>query len=396
METLQEAFTSFLKSIGGFMPGILGAIIVLIIGWLIAKGIKKLVYKVLQKTELDNKILKNTSGKVSSEVFISKLVYYLIMIIVLMIVLEMMGVSQVLDPLKNMTNKFFGFIPNLLAAGIIGYVGYIIANIVSELVGMGGSALTNLSNKLRKDESSKSIDLAKILKKVVFILIFIPILIAAIDALNIKAISEPATQMLSTFINSIPNILAAIIIIGAFYIGGRFIMSLLKDLLESAGLDTLSEKLNLSGMLGNQGLSGIVSKAAFFFIVFFGVITGIEKLEFVQLNEVLTNILGLSGRIFFGLIIMVAGNFLANLAQKSLSKGNQGNFMGNIAKIAILGLFLSISLDQMGIADNIVNLAFGLTLGAVAVAVALAFGLGGREAAGKQMDHILKKFRKDN
>jgi len=47
----------------------------------------------------------------------------------------------------------------------------------------------------------------------------------------------------------------------------------------------------------------------------------------------------------------------------------------------------------MGIADDIVNLAFALTLGAVAVALALAFGLGGREAAGKQMEHWLSRFR---
>jgi len=49
----------------------------------------------------------------------------------------------------------------------------------------------------------------------------------------------------------------------------------------------------------------------------------------------------------------------------------------------------------MGIADSIVNLAFGLTLGAVAVAVALSFGLGGREAAGKLMEHWVSKLRRD-
>jgi hypothetical protein len=49
----------------------------------------------------------------------------------------------------------------------------------------------------------------------------------------------------------------------------------------------------------------------------------------------------------------------------------------------------------MGIANEIVQLAFGLTLGSVAVAVALAFGLGGREAAGKLLEHWLAKLKKD-
>ncbi|MEZ0471720.1 hypothetical protein [Luteimonas salinilitoris] len=57
--------------------------------------------------------------------------------------------------------------------------------------------------------------------------------------------------------------------------------------------------------------------------------------------------------------------------------------LARIARIAILGLVLAMGLRAMGIADDIVNLAFGLVLGAVAVAIALAFGLGGREAAGE-------------
>ena len=54
-----------------------------------------------------------------------------------------------------------------------------------------------------------------------------------------------------------------------------------------------------------------------------------------------------------------------------------------MARFAILGIVLAMGLRAMGIADDIVNLAFGLTLGAIAVAVALAFGLGGRDAAGR-------------
>ena len=50
-------------------------------------------------------------------------------------------------------------------------------------------------------------------------------------------------------------------------------------------------------------------------------------------------------------------------------------------------------LRAMGLADDIVNLAFGLTLGAIAVAFALSFGLGGREAAGEHMQHWLSQFR---
>ena len=75
--------------------------------------------------------------------------------------------------------------------------------------------------------------------------------------------------------------------------------------------------------------------------------------------------------------------------------GSNAVFFARLARYTILGLVLAMGLRAMGIADDIVNLAFGLTLGAVAVAVALSFGLGGREAAGRQMEHWLGRLRSE-
>ena len=88
----------------------------------------------------------------------------------------------------------------------------------------------------------------------------------------------------------------------------------------------------------------------------------------------------MAGGIFVGGVILLIGNFLSSIAHQRLSAGgSQG--MANIARFAILGLVLAMGLKAMGLADNIVNLAFGLTMGGVAVAAAIAFGLGGRDAA---------------
>ena len=73
--------------------------------------------------------------------------------------------------------------------------------------------------------------------------------------------------------------------------------------------------------------------------------------------------------------------------------GDEAVAMAGLARIAILTLVAAMGLRSMGIADDIVNMAFGLTLGAVAVAIALSFGLGGRDAAGKQMEYWLSKLR---
>jgi len=96
-------------------------------------------------------------------------------------------------------------------------------------------------------------------------------------------------------------------------------------------------------------------------------------------------------------LILAIGFWLANVVHGALARGGSENarWLARIAQVAIIGLVIAMGLRAMGIAPEIVNLAFGLTLGAVAVAVALSFGLGGREAAGRQMEHWLQKLRRD-
>ncbi|TXF89460.1 hypothetical protein FUA23_10870 [Neolewinella aurantiaca] len=390
---LSATIESMLGRLGVALPTIVAALLILLIGYFIAKILQSLTYRLLKKTGLDNRIAAATSSDIKPERALSKLVYYIVMVMVLLAALDLLGINSIMDPLNGMVHNFLGFIPNIVAAALIGFVGYVIAKIVSSLVGMASGFLERMGQRAGL---STEINLTNILTKVVFIIIFVPILIAALDALKLDAITNPLKGMLETFVGAIPKIIAAGIIIGVFYIGGKFITGLLKGLLESLGTDKMSERLGLSSIVGeNTKMSSLIANVVFFFIMFIGIITGMERLEFVRLNYILTEIFELTGQISFGLVILVLGNFLANLAYKTMASGRSDTFIASIARIIILGLFLAISLRTMGIADNIVELAFGLTLGAVAVAVALSFGLGGREAAGEQMKRILDKFNND-
>ena len=101
------------------------------------------------------------------------------------------------------------------------------------------------------------------------------------------------------------------------------------------------------------------------------------------------------GQAIVALIIMAIGLFLANLARDVIKAtgGNQANFTANLARIAILIFVVALALQQLGVAGETVNLAFGILLGAVAVATALAFGLGAREAAGKQVENWMSNLQ---
>ncbi len=375
--------------ISEFLPGVLSALVVLIIGYLIAKILKSLVTKLIKKTSIDEKIGNKVSNGFRLDKFIGKLVYYLVLVYTLIIVLGMMGLTQVLDPLNDMLKTFTSAIPDIVKAGIIAFAGYVIAKIVSEAIGALSATLESYSDKMGL---TGAIDLSGLLKKVVFLVIFIPMLIAAIDALGIRAISEPSTKMLETIISAIPMIITAALILAVFYFVGTYVINILKDLMRSAGIDSLADKMGISNVMGNKSLSSVLGGIAFFFIMFMGVITAIDKLEMIGLSEILNDILGISGKVLFGLIIIMVGGFIASIASKAIMD-TSNKWMAPIIRFGILGLFIAFALNTMGIAGQIVNLAFGLTLGAVAVAFALAFGLGGREPASKLLNHYVDKIK---
>ena len=390
---MRDELENIANHISDFLPDLLGAILVLLIGWLIAKGIKSLIVRLLKKTRWDEKVFGKSKIE-DTNVFLANIVYYIIMIIVILIVLEILGVDQVLTPLENMVSEFLGFIPNLIGAILIGFIGYILAKFVSNLVNIGGSFLDRMVDKTGFKDTDKFIN---ILKKIVFIVIFIPFLIQAFNALELEAISGPANDILADFTNLIGEIIIAGLILAIFIWGGRYLADFLEDLFKSMGLDRAAEKIQIHNMIGaNQSLSKIIANLVYFFLVFFGIITAVEIIGLTQLTETLDQILEVTGQILFGLIILAIGNYISLLIYNSMSKSGDNNFIAKVVRWASLALFLAIALETMGIANEIVQLAFGLTLGAIAVAVALSYGLGGREAAGEHFKEIIQKIKSDD
>ncbi|MCH5600775.1 mechanosensitive ion channel [Niabella ginsengisoli] len=209
-----------------------------------------------------------------------------------------------------------------------------------------------------------------------------------------QVITKPATNMLDTFINAIPSIVYAIIILLAAAIGGKFLTGLLRELLISLGADKLSEKLQLNNVLGSISLVKVITNIAYFFIIYIGIVEASKQLGLMEVVDVLDNVLAVAGKIVFGLLILALGNVVANFVTGLFLKNKNANKLTSaIIRGAIIIIFLAMGLHAMGIANDIIELAFGLSLGAIAVAFALSFGLGGREAAGQEVKEFFSKLK---
>jgi hypothetical protein len=242
------------------------------------------------------------------------------------------------------------------------------------------------------------VKLSRLAGTLVFILVFVPSLISALDALRIEAVSRPATMMLGKMLDAVPHVIAASVIVLVTWYVARFAAGLAARLLESAGVDALPEKVGLGRMLsGASRPSHLAQLAVMFFAMLFAVVEAADQLGFGQVRDVVTTFIGFAGDIVLGGLILVVGFWLANLAHHAIHKasGERGAGLASVARIAILGVVIAMGLRAMGIANEIVQLAFGLSFGAVAVAVALSFGLGGREAAGKLMEHWVERWKRD-
>ncbi len=394
LQLVSEPLQAFLGKIFAFAPRILAAGLLALVAWVLAMILRKVVSAALGATKLDERLSLEAGLRPMSD-SLGNVIYWLVILLFLPAILGTLGLEGLLGPVQGMVDQILAMLPNILAAAVIGLVGWFVAkllrNLVSSLLSAGGADRLGQNIGLREGMS-----LSGLIGLVVYILVLVPAVIAALNALKIDAISRPATDMLAMIMASLPNLIAAALILSLTWFIAKFASGLVASLLEGLGINEIPAALGL-GAAFERGpkLSTMMGNLILFFAMLFAVVEAANRLDFLQVSTLVAQFIEFGGQVLMGVVIIAVGLWLAGLAHGAISRlggSNAGAFAG-LARIAILGVVFAMGLRAMGIADEIVQLAFGLALGSVAVAVALSFGLGGREAAGKQMEHWLGKLR---
>ncbi len=394
LEQVSNPFNALLTQVFAYLPRFAAGVLLLLLAWIVASAVRMLITKALGATDWDEKLSAEAGMQPMSQ-SVGNVLFWLIVLLFIPAILGAFDLQGLLEPVRGMINKTLDMLPNVVAALAIGFVGWVVAKVlrglVANLLAAAGADKINESVGL-----TESVRLSQLAGTLVFIFVFVPSLIAALDALKIEAISRPATDMLELILNAVPHIIAATLILVITYYVARFAAVLISKLLNGVGFDALPDKLGLTHFRGSLAPSAITGKLLLFFAMLFATVEAANRLDFSQVRDIVTTFIRFGGDILLGGVILVIGFWLANVAYEAIHRasGEQTTGLARIARIAILGLVIAMGLRAMGIADDIVNIAFGLTFGAVAVAVAMSFGLGGREAAGRQMEYWLSKLRK--
>jgi hypothetical protein len=396
---MNEILTEMETTIATVGPKLLGAVAVIVIGWLVAKLVAWGLRKAVDSLSIAKSV--NVSAGMGVPTLgenLGKAVYWVVILIALTSALGLLGMESTVAPLTNMVDLFLAFLPNLVGAGLIFGIGYIFASIARRAVTsvLTVARLDTLIEKAGLAQVTNMQTLPNVIGLLVFVLILLPVSIASLDALKMEAVSVPATKMLEGILYAIPNIFIAGIVLLIASVVARFVGDFLQQLLPQFGVDEAVNKLGLLGTTASDtGLSGsiVIAKVASFLIILFGAIEAAHLLQFDTVSEILTTILEIGGSVIFGAIIIGFGIWVAGLVARAMSSTGEGTTVDTVAKFvkwAIIVLAVSIGLRQMGLANEIIVMGFSLGLGAIAVAGAIAFGLGGREWASKKLEEWKK------
>ncbi|HUF81866.1 MAG TPA: mechanosensitive ion channel [Burkholderiales bacterium] len=395
LELISNPFQVLVTQIFGYLPRLLAGTLLVLIAWVLATLLRALVSRLLARTGWDDK-LSREAGMEPMNRNVGNVLFWLVVLLFIPAILGAYDLQGLLAPAQAMINKVLDTLPNVFAALVIGFVGWLVAKVMRGLV-VNILAAAGADRAGHSAGLDQSVLLSRVAGTLVFIFIFIPTLIAALDALKIEAISRPATEMLAQILNAVPHIVAAALILVVTYYVARFAAGLLSRLLSGMGFDSLPEKLGMGrAFTGAFSPSEVVGAVILFFAMLFATVEAANQLAFTQVRDLVTTFINFGGEVLLGALILLIGFWLANLAHALIMRTGHESAAGlaSLSRVVIIGLVIAMGLRAMGIANDIVNLAFGLTFGAVAVAVALSFGLGGRDAAGRQMEYWLAKLRK--
>lgn len=381
---------------------VLAAIVIILVTWIIAKivawAFAKLTSKipVLQKAGSDGETIGKSLGSVAG---------LLVWLFGLIALLDLFELSAVLTPIQSLLDGVLGFLPNLIGAIFVFIVGALVAKVVRQLVetalgavpfdkwiGSGSKLSGRVDATVGVDDTADpyaapaapagtAAQIVKVIGLVLYAMIMIVVTIAALQILGISSISEPAEGMLNMILAAIPKLIAAAILLGIGVLIARFAADVLGQIIDGLGFDNALRSMDV--LPAGQSATPAITKVIQIGIVLFFAVMAAQMLEFPQITAFISEVLELGGKVIFGGAIIAAGVVIAGVIAK-LVPGSASQ----ILKYATIVLFVAIGLKFMGLADSIINLGFGAVVVGGAAAAALAFGLGGRDAAARQLDRL--------
>jgi hypothetical protein len=284
---------------------------------------------------------------------ISDGIYWLVLILFLPAVLGVLAIEGLLAPVQGLMDRVLGFLPNILGAAIIVFVGWLVARLCQRVVAklLAAIGLDRLGEGVGLDRVMGESRVSDLVGLVVYVLIIIPVVMSALDALSLAAITGPATLMLTQMLGVLPSLFAATLLLAVAYVVARVVSGVITRVLTAVGFDNVLAHVGFTvqgeATRGPSAVAGTVVVVAI---------------------------------LLLGMLIFGVGLYLSRVAAEAIkaSGAAQAALLSTAARGAIVVLSGTMALQQMQVASDI---------------IAIAFGLGARESAGRAVETWIKALQ---
>gem|GEM_PF-466795 len=363
-----------------YAPKLVAAAIIIVITIIVAMIVRALIAKGIDATGLAKKA-NNTAqpGAKTLGFNLGTAAYWVIILIGMIQALTKLDMTTIVDPLNDMLSQILAYLPKIIAAIIVFGVFMIVANVVRQAI---KSVLIFADPMPAKfGLASDNVNVSGITATLASAMIALFGGIAALEVLDISAISDPAIGLLND-------------IVGVIVFIARFVSGLARKTLPNFGVDAAVAELGvLKGADSGMTASSLIASASSFFIVLLGLIQSLKVLNFDALTNALNIVLEMGGQIAFGAIIIFAGVFLARMITGVMASAGSGatDAAAGLVKWVIIVLSVILGISRMGLdptgGEFILNVAEYFIMGGAAAA-AIAFGWGGKDWAAAQLEKL--------
>jgi hypothetical protein len=380
---------------------LIGAVLILAIGWIVAKWIAGFTRQLLKKTTLDEQIARTVSGRgrkpVNVENILVLVAEWIVKLLAIVAALNVLNLNQVSAPLTGLIGQILQFLPRLAGALALLGLAWIAAVLIKGIVVNAAESFDIDARLNSASAEGANISLGETIGNAAYWFVFLfafPFILSAVG-LDGGPLA-PVQELLQTIVQAIPRILSAGAVIAIAYFIGKILADIITNLLAGSGFDGFVNKLGITAGQPAMSPSKLIGTIVMVATVLVALVPAVDLLQLPTLQGLVKDLLQIAGQVIVGVLFFGAGLFVANwVADLIRSSGmKESNLLATAAKVAIMFFSGAMALRQIGVATDIVNLTFGLLLGALAVAVAIAFGLGGRDVAAEQLRDWTKPFKR--
>ncbi len=333
-----------------------------------------------------------TGDEVKLSQTLPEALYWVILFLFLPAILGALKVPGLLEPIQAMFEKAFAYMPNLIGAAIILVVGFLVAKIVRQVVSNLASSfgVDRLGSKLGLMSQEGGTKLSGIIGVIAYATVLLPILVAALDTLDIAAITTPAGAVLDRITAAIPGLIGGGVVLAISFFVAKLVSGVVVELLSGVGFDKVPTKLGITKEMKTPP-SSLAGKALMVLVMLLATMQALPMMGLSSFAGQLEQFFEFGVQVLLGLVIIGLGFYLANLAASFVKQTGVGGAdkLALVARIAIVILASGMGLERMGLSTSIVNVAFGSLLGGLGLAAAIAFGWGGRDAAKRLLDRYV-------